>query len=235
MHSLTTGIVERTLKETLPAFQLTSQLDQNLGFGYLFYGFARLIRPELTVVVGSKGGFAPVLFGMGVHDNAGHSIGGIDCYKTELESLQKGTVHFIDPSYSVHRNQQGHWYGEGRWDNAEKVAALWSSFALGETLTHYKMTSHEYRIKKLSNDSKIDLLYIDGDHSYEGIMSDLVGFHQFLSPRAMVLAHDVDPRCKEAKGFDVLRDLPSELYEYCRIPLFPGLAILRKRSTEAGD
>jgi hypothetical protein len=36
--------------------------DLNLGMGWLYYGFARLVRPKQVVVIGSWRGFVPPWF-----------------------------------------------------------------------------------------------------------------------------------------------------------------------------
>ena len=55
--------------------------DLNLGLGWLYYGFARLIRPSQAVVIGSWRGFVPLVIAKACQDN-----------------LEPCAVHFIDPS-----------------------------------------------------------------------------------------------------------------------------------------
>lgn len=38
-----------------------------------------------------------------------------------------------------------------------------------------------------------DLIFIDGDHSYSGVARDFVIYRTMLSPRGVILFHDVDP------------------------------------------
>jgi len=223
-------LINQLNQETLPSFQLSSAINPNLGFGHLFYGFAKLLRPENTVVIGSKGGFAPILFALGVKENAGFGIAEIGCSETELDNTSKsGHVDFIDPSYSIERADSNHWYGQGQWDDAGEVIKKWRRFGVENIITHHKLTSKEY-LSALPPERKIDLLYVDGDHSYAGIMHDLLAFHSRLHSRSVVIAHDVYPSCPEAKGYEVLRDLPPNLYEYIRITIYPRLAIMRKKS-----
>ena len=37
----------------------------------------------------------------------------------------------------------------------------------------------------------VDFLFIDGDHSYEGVKADLLAYSQFMSPNGIVAMHDV--------------------------------------------
>ena len=55
--------------------------DQNLGMGWLYYAFGRMIRPRLAVVIGSWRGFVPLMIAKALQDN-----------------LESGEVVFIDPS-----------------------------------------------------------------------------------------------------------------------------------------
>jgi predicted O-methyltransferase YrrM len=40
---------------------------------------------------------------------------------------------------------------------------------------------------------KIDLLFIDGDHSYDGVRRDFLAWTKFLRPGGLLLLHDVCP------------------------------------------
>ena len=41
-------------------------------------------------------------------------------------------------------------------------------------------------------DIKIDLLFIDGDHSYEGVKLDFELYSKLLSPKGVIILHDTD-------------------------------------------
>src|SRR5687768_4575019 len=43
--------------------------DLNLGLGWLYYAFARMLRPSVAVVIGSYRGFAPLVFARALADN----------------------------------------------------------------------------------------------------------------------------------------------------------------------
>src|SRR5205814_2118217 len=48
--------------------------DRNLGFGWVYYALARLLRPERVVVIGSYRGFAPLGFGKALHDSVAMNV-----------------------------------------------------------------------------------------------------------------------------------------------------------------
>jgi hypothetical protein len=101
MFSLSSQIIHKLIHETLPSFQLTCPNTDNLGFGFIFYGLTRTVRPKNIVVIGSKGGFAPITYALGIKDNEGNKISKIECSTIDLESKDHGKVFFIDPSYSI--------------------------------------------------------------------------------------------------------------------------------------
>jgi hypothetical protein len=40
---------------------------------------------------------------------------------------------------------------------------------------------------------KYDLIFIDGDHSYDGVRRDFELYQDLLSPRGYIVFHDIDP------------------------------------------
>ena len=61
---------------------------------------------------------------------------------------------------------------------------------------------------------QFDLIFIDGDHRYDGVKSDFEAYRPLLSSRGVILFHDVDPNhaFKGAAGGDVWK-FWSELEE----------------------
>lgn len=216
------------LSDSIPSFQATSLETLNLGFGEIFYGLARAMRPKRVVVIGSKAGFAPGCFGQGVKDNEGSGIERVLFDRTELTNQTSGHVHFVDPSYSMYRSDPNHSFGIGTWDDPEDVVARWTRYQLQDYITHHRMTSQGFLDDPVASD--LDIVYIDGDHSYEGIWHDVVEYSTRLSERGVILAHDVDPECDESDGFAVISDLDPDAYQVFRLPVYPGLAFIRPRN-----
>lgn len=81
--------------------------------------------------------------------------------------------------------------------------------------------------------NNIDLVYIDGDHSYEGIQLDIQLFCPRLKRNGIIILHDVDPMLPmldpKTGGFELFNNLSTDMFDKIRIPIFPGLAILRKK------
>ena len=94
----THGLNERVISGAVQFARIF--LDLNLGMGWLYYGLARLIRPTRVVVIGCWRGFAPLVFGKALADNA-----------------EGGTVTFIDPSLI-----------DDTWANPEEVQTWFNRY-----------------------------------------------------------------------------------------------------------
>jgi predicted O-methyltransferase YrrM len=80
----------------------------------------------------------------------------------------------------------------------------------------------------------IDILFIDGDHTYEGVKFDFSVFEPWLTPKALVLFHDTTweyLRNNEYYRSDMgvprfMRELQGRGYHSATIDAPPGLTIL---------
>src|SRR5262245_16859053 len=83
------------------------------------------------------------------------------------------------------------------------------SFMFGHEWCFLQGDSHttEEREKGGSYCDTFDLIFIDGDHRYEGVKRDFENYRPLLSPRGVMMFHDVDPDhvFKGAAGGDVWR------------------------------
>jgi predicted O-methyltransferase YrrM len=136
--------------------------DLNLGMGWLYYGFTRLIRPQKVVVIGSWRGFTPLVFGKALTDNA-----------------ENGVVHFIDPSLA-----------DDFWKDAGKVNEYFKGYG-ADNIRHYLMTTQEFvesdTYKSLED---IGIVFIDGLHTKEQAKFDYEAFKDRLSGNGIILFHD---------------------------------------------
>jgi Methyltransferase domain len=55
-------------------------------------------------------------------------------------------------------------------------------------------------LEKYLNGRKIDLLFIDGDHRYDGVKRDLLRYLPFLAPQGRVAFHDIIPPFRDGNG-----------------------------------
>lgn len=68
-------------------------------------------------------------------------------------------------------------------------------------------------IEKILGDAPLDLLYIDGDHSYEGVKRDFELYRRFCNDNSIVCFHDINPDYRTSKGIQTDRD-SGEVYKF---------------------
>ena len=125
----------------------------NLGYGFVHYGLIRLIRAKRVLAIGSKYGYIPAVCAMACKDS------------------KMGIVDFVDASYDYTKwpQDKNHWGGVGFWNKVD-VKKHFGKMGLNKHIKFYLMTSKNFAQR--TKDQKWDYIYIDGDHSYEGVKKE---------------------------------------------------------------
>jgi predicted O-methyltransferase YrrM len=190
--------------------------DLNLGLGWLYYGLARVLRPEVVVVIGSYRGFVPMVLGKALVDNG-----------------SGGRVHFIDPSYV-----------DGFWRDAAAVNAHFARYGLSN-IRHYLMTTQQFvesaAYRELDSPG---IVFIDGYHTEEQARFDFESFQGRLAGDGVTLFHDsryVKPSrmygadrvyTRKVKCFiDTLKQDPS--LQVFDLPFGDGVTLVRRAADSA--
>lgn len=143
----------------------------NLGYGWIHYSFIRNVKPKRVLVIGSRYGFIPAVCALACREN------------------KKGKVDFVDAGYDqdnpMHKN---HWGGVGFWTKAD-VNKHFAEFNLEKYLKTHIETSLEFFEKKPH--SQYGYIYIDGDHTYDGVKSDFEHSWSLLEQGGMMSLHDI--------------------------------------------
>jgi predicted O-methyltransferase YrrM len=140
--------------------------DFQSGLGdsaWLLYGLARSLKPKVCVETGSARGKSACTVGLALRRNG------------------FGKLYAIDP------------HSPTNWNDSQSV----DSFAvINEHLQKAGVTDFVEIVRKTSTgaakgwDKKIDLIFIDGDHSYEGVKADWELFLPHLAEFGVVVFHD---------------------------------------------
>ncbi len=185
--------------------------DHNLGMGWLYYGLARLIRPQIVLVIGSYRGFAPVVFARALADNS-----------------EGGEVYFVDPSLV-----------DDFWKDPERVRTHFKE--LGVTnIRHFLMTTQEFvETEDYRSIREIGIAFIDGYHTEEQSQFDYEAVEHLISPGGITLFHDSmlistariygPERAYERRVkffIDQLKNDPT--LSVFDLPYSPGLTLVRK-------
>jgi len=186
--------------------------DRNLGLGWLYYAFARVIRPKTAVVIGSWRGFVPAIIGKALADNS-----------------EGGEVVFIDPSLV-----------DDFWSDAARVDQHFAGLG-APNVRHWRMTTQEFvagaGYRALD---EVGILMVDGHHTAEQARFDYLSFLPKLGAEAIVLFHDSVRRFQSpiygkdrlyehtvCLLMDRLRGTPG--IEVLSLPFDGGLTVVRGR------
>ena len=185
----------------------------SLGFGLLHYAFVRNLRPDFVLAIGSRYGFIPA------------------CLALALKANGKGRLHFVDANYNDQTDHFAKAYGgTGHWSGPiqELFGGLqlyeWIDLFIERTDSFFPRTATQY-----------GYVYIDGNHSYEGIAYDLEQALQHLLPGGIVTMHDalVDASygatLTDPGGFGIKDYLSKHFPQAVVLGRWPGVAIVQPR------
>lgn len=130
---------------------------------YLLYGLARSAKPTVVVEIGSARGRSTCFMGMALKENGA------------------GRLYAIDPHIRTH------WNDQDSMDTYNLLANNVRRLRLHNQIEILRDTSDN--VARNWN-LRIDLLFIDGDHSYEGVKRDWKLFSPFVNPFGSVIFHD---------------------------------------------
>jgi hypothetical protein len=156
--------------------------DTHMGDGIVVYSIIQHMRAKVCVCIGSGGGFIPRIM----------TQARIDLHK---QNIFEGNGDYnwgdIGVSYIVDAcNGIG---GPNDLDNEESFYRknFYPRFIKSTSVDAY----YDFFVRQ---DIKIDLLFIDGDHSYEGVKQDFELYSQILSENGIIMIHDTDGDYEES-------------------------------------
>ncbi len=146
--------------DVLTSLSIASGLGDSV---WVLHGLARSLRPEVCVEIGSARGKSTCFVGFALSENGSGKLYAIDPHcQTDWNDIDA-----VDSFDILHRNLAACGvsdFVEVLRDRSDVVAASWTR--------------------------KIDILFIDGDHSYEGVKRDWELFVPFVKPYGLVIFHD---------------------------------------------
>ncbi|MBU1418288.1 MAG: class I SAM-dependent methyltransferase [Proteobacteria bacterium] len=187
----------------------------NIDVAQYYYCIAKMLRPLLVVEIGCFIGFSTLHFAKALQELSFGRIISIDAFDHKVDT------------------------GRGM-QNRQDVAEYYRKKAgLEDILTYIKgYSTVVYPEIKNQIKNKIDLLYIDGDHSVNGVFGDFNTYYNDVRVGGYVIIHDIYPEMCGVRGPRVLidhlkayRTVPNDI-ELIEMPTRDGfgIAVLHKKS-----
>jgi hypothetical protein len=155
--------------------------DLHMGDGIMVYSVIQQIRAKQCVCIGSGGGFIPRIITQARIDLHKQNIfeGNGDYNWGDI-----GSTYVVDACNGIG--------GPNDLDNED------SFYRKNFYPRFIKSTSEDaYYDFFVRQDIKIDFLFIDGDHSYEGVKKDFELYSNILSDNGIIIIHDTDKNYEE--------------------------------------
>ena len=142
--------------------------NKHMGDGMILYSLMYFFKPKLSVCLGSGNGFVPRIMWTCLTD-----------LKYEGFDVNDSRVILVDAVNGVNGNPD--WTDDDSFYR-NKFQSEWLHSTTEEAY-------YEYFIKR---DMKIDMLWIDADHTHEGIQKDFKLYSQIMSDKGIIIIHDTD-------------------------------------------
>jgi predicted O-methyltransferase YrrM len=194
----------------VPPYDTWMDWHSGLGDGiYALYGLARSLKPNTIVEIGSARGRSTCALALACRQN------------------KQGKVYAIDP------------HTVNAWTDA-RAGATTLTF-LRDRLGAYELEEWCEVLAATTAEAAqgwsrpVDLLFVDGDHTYDGVRKDFDTFSPWLTDHALVVFHDTvwdhhrdSPWYRPNIGVpQFMHELQERGYPSITVPEFPGLTILR--------
>jgi hypothetical protein len=167
--------------QTVPYRWTHGATDLHMGDGIVVYSMVQHMRAKNCVCIGSGGGYIPRIITQARLDLHQQGIfeGNGDYNWGDI-----GTTYVVDACNGV-----------GGMNDLENEDSFYRTHFYPRFI---KSTSEDaYYDFFVRQDIKIDFLFIDGDHSYEGVKLDFNLYSTILSDNGIIMIHDTDEKYEE--------------------------------------
>jgi hypothetical protein len=169
--------------------------DLHMGDGIIVYSLIQHMRAKVCVCIGSGGGYIPRIM----------TQARIDLHKQKI----------------FDGNNDYNW-GDIGTTYVDACNGIGGPTDLEDETSFFRSTFYPRLIKSTSVDAyydffvrqdiKIDLLFIDGDHSYKGVKQDFDLYSNILSDNGVIILHDTDANYEET--LIVSEDAKKDFYKF---------------------
>lgn len=156
--------------------------DLHLGDGLIVYSIIQHMRAKNCVCIGSGGGFIPRIMTQARRDLYDQ---GIFDGNNEFNWGDIGSTYVVDACNGI----------GGPTDLEDENSFYRTHFYPRFIKDTSENAYHNFFVLQ---DIKIDVLFIDGDHSYRGVKKDFELYSQILSPNGIIIIHDTDIKYEQS-------------------------------------
>jgi peptidoglycan/xylan/chitin deacetylase (PgdA/CDA1 family) len=158
---------------------------RDFGLGWLYYSFVRACRMKRCVVIGSWRGFVPAILAFALN-----------------QVSSEGEVIFIDPGLI-----------DNFWHDPVKVKDYFADLGVGN-VKHSRLATQEFvKTKEYEHLKDIDLLFVDGLHTYEQARFDFDSFKNKMRGGGHVFFHDsMDTGTTKIYGIDKIYQRTAKFF-----------------------
>ncbi len=167
--------------EKVPYLWTHGATEFHLGDGIMIYSLIQQMRAKVCVCIGSGGGFIPRIMTQARID------------------LHSQKIFEGNPDYN--------WGDIGVTYLVDACNGVGGPTDVDDEDSFFRNNFHPRLIKSTSEDAyynffvrqdiKIDFLFIDGDHSYEGVKKDFDLYSKLLTENGIIVLHDTDSNFEE--------------------------------------
>ena len=182
--------------ETVPYLWSHGATSEHMGDGLMVYSMIQHMRAKNCVCIGSGGGYIPRIM----------TQARLDLHK---QNIFNGNNDFnwgnIGVTYVVDACN-----GVGGYSDLENEHSFLNKVFFPRFIKSNSVDAfYDFFIRQ---DIKIDFLFIDGDHSYEGVKQDFKLYSTILSEKGIIMLHDTDGEYEET--FIVSEDTKKDHYRF---------------------
>ena len=182
--------------ETVPYLWSHGATSEHMGDGLMVYSMIQHMRAKNCVCIGSGGGYIPRIM----------TQARLDLHK---QNIFNGNNDFnwgdIGVTYVVDACN-----GVGGYSDLENEHSFLNKVFFPRFIKSTSVDAfYDFFIRQ---DIKIDFLFIDGDHSYEGVKQDFKLYSTILSEKGIIMLHDTDGEYEET--FIVSEDTKKDHYRF---------------------
>lgn len=170
--------------------------EEHLGDGLVVYSLIQMMRAKVCVCIGSGSGYIPRIM----------TQARIDLHKQKIFDGNNdynwgdiGVTYLVDACNGI----------GGPTDIEEESSFFRSNFYPRLIKSTSIDAYYDFFVRQ---DIQIDFLFIDGDHSYEGVKSDFELYSNLLSPKGIIVLHDTDSLYEET--LIVSEDAKKDYYRF---------------------